>query len=181
MEQLTNEQQKLIIENYKLLNYYVQYTIKSKQIPRCLEDEFESDMHMKFCMSAMKYDIKTGFKFSTYAYGGFRLGLRDLLTRKKAKFEKVNYVEEVSNYEVKQDGTHELKSNLVNDLVEDATLTQRERTMIEDYYYYGVTFEKIGEKFGLTKAGASFVIKGALRKLRVEAKKDKLDMGDFYT
>ncbi len=181
MDKLTKKQQKLIIRNYPLLRNYVGFIIKSNKVPKYLIDEFISDMYFKFCISALKYDIRTGFKFSTYAYGGFRLGLRDLLTRKWARFERVDYVEEVSDYEVEQDEIHNLKSDLVNELVVDSTLTQRERDMIESYYYNGIAFEKIGEEFGLTKQGASFVIKGALKKLRNEARKDKLDMEDFYT
>ncbi len=92
--QLTKKQQKLIVDNYKLLSGFINKIIRDKGVPEYLEDEFISDMFFKFCLSALRFDELSGFKFSTYAYGGFKFGLHELLYHKQKKIKKICYFEE---------------------------------------------------------------------------------------
>ena len=183
---LTKEQQDLIVGNYGLLCKYVTHAIKNKQVPEYLEDEFISDMYMRFCISASKYNIKTGFKFSTFAYGGFRFGLRELLFRKKKKIDKVTYFQDldegyISQCKLVNEEAHKLKSEFVNSFMLEVELSLKERSIVEDYYYERLSFAKIGEKHNMSKENARLIVRKVLRKLKKAVKRDKLKIEDFYT
>ena len=62
-EVLTDKQRKLITDNYGLLSHFIIKSISNRVVPTRLEDEFISDMHLRFCISALKYDIETGYNW----------------------------------------------------------------------------------------------------------------------
>jgi len=185
MNKLTNEQKKLITDNIGLLRNFIKETLRSQVIPRHLEDDFISEMNLKFCFSARKYNADTGFKFSTYAYRGFAFGIRDVITRKNKAFNEANYVEKVDSYytdidESDFDKRKSLQAEEVDNLVDGTELTSKERSMIEDYYYNKITFEKIGVKYNLSREGVRQIIKRALKKVRKKAENQKMEIEDFY-
>ena len=181
---LTDKQRKLITDNYKLLDKFIEYTIRKRIIPQSMEDDFISDMYLKFCFSALKYDIKTGFKFSTYAYGGFQLGIRDIVINKKKKFDKIQYVDKINEDNLRAYNLNNEEFNIeieiLEDFVKNVALTLKERSMLEDRYYNKMSFSKLCKKYSLSKEGSRFIVKRAIRKLKQAAVNMDLEMDDFY-
>jgi len=180
---LTDKQKKLITDNYRLLDGFIEYTINKRVIPKCLEDDFVSDMYLKFCFSALKYNIDTGFKFSTYAYGGFNLGIKDIITRKKKSFDRIRYIGEIDEGDLREyrlEREFNLRSDIIDNFLSDAHLTSRERSMLEDYYYGEISFARLGKKYNLSKECARLAVKRVLRKLKKTTIKMDLEMEDFY-
>ena len=182
-DKLTDKQRKLITDNYELLNKFVGHTIEDSIIPQYLEDEFISYMHLKFCFSALKYNIDTGFKFSTYAHYGFQLGIRDLVEKKK-KFEKIQYIDIINENDLRacklSNKKVSVKLGVIDNFIDNASLTLRERSMIEDHYYDKVSFSKLGKKYSVSKEGSRLIVNRALKKLKQTAIMMDLDMDDFY-
>ncbi len=180
---LTKEQQKLIIDNYGLLKNFINKSINNKDVPENLRDEFISEMLLKFCLSASKFDESSGFKFSTYAYKGFEFGLKDIFRKREKKrdycFTDVDY-ENIERYDVKQDNLHGLEISTLQDFVDSIKLKTKEKSIIEDYYYSDLSLAGIGKKHNLSKEGVRLIIKKVLKKLKFAADKNKLYMEDFY-
>jgi RNA polymerase sigma factor (sigma-70 family) len=179
---LTNKQRRLITDNHKLLDKFIEHTIRKQIIPKCMEDDFISDMYLKFCFSALKYDIKTGFKFSTYAYGGFQLGIKDIVTKKREKFERIKYIDDDYMIACNLDDNKKpiLQTEEMDSFINDANLTLREKSMLEDYYYDRITFSKLGEKYNISKESARLFVKSVVKKLKIRAKNQKIEFEDFY-
>jgi RNA polymerase sigma factor (sigma-70 family) len=179
---LTKKQRKLITDNHKLLDDFIGHIIRKQTIPKCMEDDFVSDMYLKFCFSALKYDINTGFKFSTYAYGGFQLGIKDIITKKREKFERIKYIDDDYMIACSLDDKKEpiLQTEEVDSFIDDAELTSKEKSMLEDYYYSRITFSKLGEKYNISKETARLFVKRVVKKLKIRAKNQKIEFEDFY-
>jgi RNA polymerase sigma factor (sigma-70 family) len=179
---LTNKQRKLITDNHKLLDDFIDHIIRKQIIPKRMEDDFISDMYLKFCFSALKYDINTGFKFSTYAYGGFQLGIKDIITKKREKFERIKYIDD--DYMIACNLDDQKKPNLqieeMDSFINNAELTSKEKSMLEDYYYSRITFSKLGEKYNISKETARLFVKRVVKKLKIRAKNQKIEFEDFY-
>jgi RNA polymerase sigma factor (sigma-70 family) len=179
---LTDKQQKLIIDNHKLLEDFIERIIRKRIIPKCMEDDFISDMYLKFCFSARKYNIDTGFKFSTYAYGGFQLGIKDIVTKKREKFERIKYIDDDYMIACNLDDNKKpiLQTEEMDSFINGAELTSREKSMLEDYYYDRITFSKLGEKYNISKETARLFVKRVVKKLKIRAKNKKIEFEDFY-
>ena len=180
---LTDKQQKLIVNNYNLLNNFIKDIISKCIIPQCMEDDFISDMYLKFCFSALNYDIKTGFKFSTYAYGGFQLGIRDIVKKKK-KFDKIQYVYKINEDDLKACILNHKKISLrldnLQNFIKNVKLTLKERSMLEDHYYNKMSFSKLCKKYKLSKEGSRLIVNKAIKKLKQTAINMDLEIRDFY-
>ena len=181
MNKLTDKQKKLITDNYGLVNKFVEDNIEESIVPQDLKDEFESDMHLKFCFSALKYNIKTGWKFSTYVYRGFDYGIDDL-AKKKEKFDKIEYIDIINKDDLRALGYKEssLKFGVVDYLIDNTNLTLKERSMVEGYFYDKVSFSKLGKKYNMSKEGSRLIVNKALRKIKQTAINMNLEMEDFY-
>jgi len=176
---LTEKQRKLITDNYGLVKSFINKTIKNNDIPPFLRDEFISDVLWKFCISALKYDESTGIKFSTYAYGGFNFGKKEILERKKNRIERNSCLHEESFENIKTQDKDNVRTDLLFDFINNSELTTREKVMMISYYYDGLTLAKLGEKYNLTKEGVRLVIKKALKRMRRTATRKKINMEDF--
>lgn len=184
-KKLTDKQQKLIIVNFKLLDNFIEKTIKGDVIPERLEDDFISDMYLKFCFSALKYNVKTGFNFSTYVYYGFWLGIRDIVGVKKKKFERTEYISKIDDDYLNECGlNNEIESSLqigeMDHFIDGVELTAKERSMLDDYYYNKISFSKLGRKYDMSKEGARLIIKSVLEKLQKKAEEQCVEFEDFY-
>lgn len=179
---LTNKQRKLITDNHKLLDDYIERIIRKQIIPKRMEDDFISDMYLKFCFSARNYDINTGFKFSTYAYRGFDFGIIDIVTKKIEKFERIKYIDDDYMIACNSDDNKNptLQTEEMDSFINDAKLTSREKSMLEDYYYDKVTFSKLGKKYNIGKETARLFVKRVVKKLKIRAKNQKIEFEDFY-
>lgn len=180
---LTERQRKLIIDNCGLANDFIKKTLLAKIIPRSLEDDFISTIYWNFCISALKYKKEKGFKFSTYAYGGFNFGLNDIFRgdKKGLKIKNLiflNDIEEVIQIPLKKE--EKVENDSLNMLIENAKLTEREKIMLIDYYYNKLTFSSLGVKNNLSKQAARIVVKKVLGKLKRAAGRIRMQIEDFY-
>jgi RNA polymerase sigma factor (sigma-70 family) len=177
---LTEPQRKLITDNYRLLRHFIGRSIKNKVVPRYLEHEFISKILLKFCISALKFDEELGYKFSTYAYRGFQLGLKDVLSYENTRFGQICYLEDVEQYEIECEKVDELRDDFFYDFIDNIDLGSRDKSIMEDYYYEGLSFSKIGQKKNLTGEAVRLVVDRSLNKIRHMVHKRRLNMEDFY-
>ena len=176
---LTVEQQKLITNNYGLLRGFINKSIDNKDIPQHLIDEFISDMFYKFCISALKFEEDSGFKFSTYAYGGFRFGVKEILQKKEKRLDFSDNYDKIGN-DIEHEDVPNLETDVLYDFIEKSELELREKSMIEDYYYDNLSMIKISEKHEMTKENVRLILKKAVRKLKFTAIDKKIHIEDFY-
>jgi len=179
-KRLNKEQQKLIVNNYKLLRNFISKIISSKDMPKYLEDEFISDTFFRFCISAMKFNKDSGFKFSTYAYGGFNFALRYVLNNKKEQFSKMNYVEDFKKYKLEYEKSSVVGVDFLDDFINKVDLNSRDKFIVMDYFYNHLSLRKIGEKHRMSGEAIRLIIKRSLKKIRTVANRRKLSIDDFY-
>lgn len=74
---LTKEQQQLVSDNLRLAYYYTGKVIKSGYLSSEYREEIESACILSLCKAATLWN-KSIAKFSTYAVGGMKLGVRNL-------------------------------------------------------------------------------------------------------
>lgn len=89
---LTEAQKKLIEENIRLPMHFIRESFKNDEVPRKVKDDFISDVLLNFCVSAMGYEEERGFKFSTFAHGGFNFALAKSQGYRWSKYKKYNFV-----------------------------------------------------------------------------------------
>ncbi len=178
-KKLTVAQQKLIIDNYGLLKGFIKKSIANKDVPQHLLNEFISDMFYKFCISALKFREDSGFKFSTYAYGGFRFGVKEILQKKEKRLDISNNYGSIDD-NIEYEDMPSLEVDILYDFIDKSELEKRERSMIEDYYCDNISMKKISEKHGITKEGVRLILKKTVRKLKFTAIDKKIHIEDFY-
>jgi RNA polymerase sigma factor (sigma-70 family) len=180
---MTQKQKKLIIKNYSLMQRFIEGREEKGLVPDHLQDDFNSDMALALCTSAIKFDETMGFKFSTYAYGGFNICCTNLKDRKEVSYKRNNFLtqKKVSSLlkHVAVDEKH-LAYDLVIKLIDHANLTWREDTILRSYYFEGENMAEIGRSFKVTRARISQVINKALRKLQRLVEREHLLLDDFY-
>ncbi len=183
---MTKKQRKLVIDNFALMQYFVGRKKKASEIPRYLEDDFISDTALSFCVSAIKYDAELGYKFSTYAYGGFNMGWKNLHTRTKGKYERENFcsIETIKFVTDKllEDAPrpkHFDRETLCR-VIDRANLTWREMRVLEYYYFGDYSMNGMGRIFAVTGSRVRQVMQKALRKLKRSMDANRLTFEDFY-
>lgn len=183
IKKMTQEQQNLVIRNYRLLQNFIESRDERGLVPECLRDDFKSDMAWYFCNSAIKFEKAKGFKFSTYAYGGFHICCSNMKGRTLPSYQKNNFT---TQRKLKSMSRHVIVGNkhideesLLN-LIDKANLTKKENRILQSYYVDGRTMKVIGKMHSVSRARIFQIIKGILKKLQrvVEAKHSILE--DFY-
>jgi len=178
---LTTEQQKLAANNYRLVADFVKKSIETYKIPFSLRDDFVSNSSWRLCISALKFEEDRGFKFSTFAYGGFKFSLQAALSETlKYKEEMVDEYDEETEEDDWVDTRHEFRYDFLNEFIENSTLKEREKRIITDRYCNNMTLSDIGEKYGFTKQNANYIIPKIIDRLKKNVIHDDLEMDDFY-
>lgn len=186
MEIMTKKQRKLVTDNLALMKYFVGRKRMTNKIPRYLEDDFISDAALRFCISAIKYDEEMGYKFSTYAYGGFKICWDKFKTTTKDRYERENFCS-TKTVELMID-------KLLNDsprkryfdrdalcfVIDKANLTWQEMRVIQDYYFGDYSMSGVGKIFAVTRERIRQIIQKALSKLKRSMDANKLTFEDFY-
>lgn len=184
MAQMTKQQKKLVIKNYKLMQKFIDSRNAIDLIPRHLRDDFISDMALRFCISAMKFDESFGFKFSTYVYGGFDICWEDITGRADISYKKNNFFPQKTIKRFVEKSSHipikHIEEEVLHSFVDETELTERESMIVRDYYFDGETMESIGRKCKLTGSRISQVLQKAVRKLKFEARTKNFTIEDFY-
>jgi RNA polymerase sigma factor (sigma-70 family) len=179
-DKLTETQKQLITDNYRLLYSFIRKIMGEQKIPRHLEDEFISDTFFKFCISALTYDKDHGCKFSTYAYGGFNLGLKRLLCHKRINFEKLYYSQKIEEYNLASEKEVEVASEDLSSFIDKVNISIKDKRILKDYYYKELTLKEVGLKYNVSHEAIRLNIKKTLKKIKSEANRKKIIMEDFY-
>ncbi len=181
-KRMTQKQQKLMMKNYNLMQRFIEGREKRGLVPDHLRDDFHSDLALALCTSAIKFDESRGFKFSTYAYGGFHICCTNLKDRKEVSYQRNNFLtqKKVDNISKSIVDEKHLVYDLVTNLIDHANLTWREDTILRSYYFEGENMTEIGRSFKVTRARIFQVIKKALRKLHRLVEREHLLLDDFY-
>ena len=161
------ERDKFIEDNMKLVTYTI-----DKKFPSYKHEKLDSSFEETFqtgCIGLIKavdkFDENKGYSFSTYAIScivgeillsireikhGIRYGRR-ILTNKKR----------IEEMQIEIDYDERLR---VNDMLN--TLSEKNKAMVIDYVFNGMSQRQIGEKFNCTQQVAGKNIKRSFNKLR---------------
>lgn len=183
MEKMTKKQQDLVDKNVRMMYSFIRTKTDSGVIPHYLEDDFISDMALRFCNSAMKFDDNLGFKFSTYAYGAFHMCYKDIKSRKNYLYEKNNFISHdivLDFLERTSADTKYIGEGILKEMIDKANLSVKESIILQNYFFDSMSMAAIGRERGVTRECISQVIKRILKKLRNVACSEDLSMMDFY-
>lgn len=189
---LSEEQRQLISSNMGLLRVFYQKEIDKGYIPDQKEDEFLSYLQRGFCNSALNYDKSTGFKFSTYVYGGFNFCVEDIKNSilKDEKISNVGVEEFLINdgiYEDKSiwnsisgwDADFSISHEKIVATINEVPLSERERVAIDCHYLEGITFSELGKKMGISGERVRQIELNAITKIKTFINKKDYRIEDF--
>ena len=174
---LTQEQKKLIMDNYPLVKSFIKKSIKKNRVPVYLIDDFISDTLWKFCVSALKFEEDMGCKFSTYAYGAFNFSLKDI--QRKSNINK-NKTEHIYDFDLEEEIKDSFVEGFFKEFIKECNLEEIESNILQDRFYHNLTFYDIGKKYGFSKRTAMIRVSKILKKINKKAIKKDLKMKDFY-
>jgi len=174
---LTQEQKKLIMDNYPLVKSFIKKSIKKNRVPVYLIDDFISNTLWKFCISASKFEEDMGCKFSTYAYGSFNFSLKDIQRKSNTNKNKTEYI---YNFDIEEEIEDSFVEDLFKEFIKECNLEEIELNILQDRFYNNLTFYDIGKKYGFSKRTAMIRVSKILKKINKKAIKKDLKMKDFY-
>lgn len=180
MMQLTKDQQKLILQNIKLVKRYISDSLKNNVVPKYLEEEFVSEILHKFCISALKFDYKSGFKFSTFAHHGFRFGLKSVMGTQQNELKRIRSFKDVSEFILEHKEDPLLEIDLLDNVVSKTNLNKRDIKIVKDYYYDGLSLRATGKSNGMSGEAVRLILNKFLRKIKIIVNSNKLEFKDFY-
>ncbi len=187
-EVLSEEQQKLISKNMGLLDAFYKTEIGKGYIPDQKKDDFFSNLQQRFCNAALKYNEDAGFKFSTFAYGSFIFCAAEMKKKlfrdrkvftgndkKFVSYGKKSVWNSINGWDVDSVINYEKVVNLVNKV----PLSEKERTVINFYYFEGLTLLETGKKLGLSRQRIKQITLEAIYKIKRFADRRDYRIGDF--
>ena len=186
MKQMTKEQQDLITDNNRLMQSFIEKRLAIGIVPIYIEDDFISDMGWRFCISALKYNRELGFKFSTYAYGGFKLCWKHLKDRTENSYIRNNFYPISTVKKIMHKSSEHINKKIHIDretlcyIIKKAHLTVKEIIILQDYYFDKQSMEIIGRRFGVSRERISQIMKKILFKIKSVMFSKKLTITDFY-
>jgi RNA polymerase sigma factor (sigma-70 family) len=181
---MTEKQKRFANKNVWLMYSFIRDKTSEGVIPHYLTDDFISDMALRYCSSAIKFDEGRGFKFSTYAYGGFNMCCENIKRRKSPSYHKNHFrprhvVERIID-SVPADSEKHVEEDALCNVIKKAKLNEREMIILKGYYFDGLSMAKVGCIVGLSKERISQILKKIVGKLKRITKSEKLSLLDFY-
>ena len=175
-DKLDEKKRKLVERNIGLVRTFCKKSIKNGKVPVHKKEEFLSDLNYRYCKSALKYNEEMGFKFSTFAYGGFNFCIDDL-KRNRKKVDTVPFDEEKG--ERIEDKNNIVDKELLKIFFKDSNLSNIEKRVLILYYYNNLSFSKIGEKYSYNKEKVRRIRNKTIKKLIKYSKKKDFKIEDF--
>jgi len=169
---LDKNKKKLAERNIGLIKNFYKKNIKN--IPDYKKEEFLSDLYYKYCRSALNYNEETGFKFSTFAYGGLNFCINNP-DKKEIKtipfdYKKGEKIKEEKKYVDKE---------LLKNIFKKSKLSNIEKKILILYYYQDLSFIEIGERFNYHKEKVRRIRNRAIKKLIEYSDKRGFNIEDF--
>lgn len=171
---LTDEQQKLVLNNQKL----VYHVIKQMHLYHKLEDYLDVGL-IGLCKAAQTYNLENGSKFSTYACICIRNNiLMEIRNEKRqcdyysislqtpvgGKKDEILLEDTISDYELELDILNkEEKMALIESV---RKLNDEDKQTIDLYFYQNKTQQQIAQILNMSQANASRRIQRALNNLK---------------
>jgi RNA polymerase sigma factor (sigma-70 family) len=194
MRKLTNQQRDFVGRNINLVFQYYQDGLEKHDIPQRWRDDFLSNLMERFCYSGMSYNPESGFKFSTYAFGGFDFGKRETIKKivrqpnpEKNIYKSIDNCRTVvyNNSEILWDSVSRgrdevVASERVWDFVEQAGLSSHEKRILELYFYEEFSYLEIGMCFSCSRETVRKVLAKSLIKIKRFADLNGIEMKDFF-
>ena len=172
---LTDKQQKLVLDNQKL----VYYVIKQLDLYHKLEDYFDIGL-IGLCKAAQTFKPENGSRFSTYACVCIR---NDILTEirnenrqcdayaisfssiiSSSKDNDLSLEDILSDYELENDILN--REELISLITSIEKLNEEDKTIINLYFYQNKTQKQIAQILNMSQGHASRRIQRALNNLR---------------
>ena len=175
MMKLTDEQQKLVLNNQKL----VYHIIKQMHLYHKLEDYLDVGL-IGLCKAAQTFNLENGSKFSTYACICIRNNiLMEIRNEKRqcdayaisfssiigsSKDKDLTLEDTLSDYELENDILN--KEELISLIMSIEKLNEEDKTIIDLYFYQNKTQKQIAQILKMSQANVSRRIQRALNNLR---------------
>ena len=187
IEKLTEKQKELARDNYPLAKHFIKKMLRKGVVPEPLVDDFISDVYLRFCFAALKFERGHNCKFSTYAYKGCKFGLQGIRGWTKRKFERNRFVpsgyfEYLPEYDnrIEKAEKDRARDEDIFALLNVSGLTEREKVMIMDYYLEELNPQEMETKYCLTYQAIHVALRRSLQKLKRAMDRRHLTMEDFY-
>ena len=172
---LTDEQQKLVLNNQKL----VYHVIKQMHLYHKLEDYLDVGL-IGLCKAAQTFNLENGSKFSTYACICIRNNILMEIRNEKRQCDAYaisfsSIISSSKNNDLTLEDTlsdYELENNILNreELISLITSIERldkeDKTIINLYFYQNKTQQQIAKILNMSQANASRRIQRALNNLK---------------
>jgi len=163
--ELDDKQRKLADNNYRLAIAYIHKILARGIIPQRYIQDFISEINYRLCISAYYFDVDLGYRFYTFAHGGFKHGLRNIID--KIENERISLVD-IEWLEVGQDNLLKNVTNkiTIDDLIKRGHLTRIEKDILLNRYIGGLSFDELGNRHKCSREKARYVLEKALEKTR---------------
>jgi RNA polymerase sigma factor (sigma-70 family) len=156
---LTDEQRKLINDNYGLLMSFYHRDMDNRLLPSDDEDALFSELQWRFCYAARKYDPSSGFKFSTFCYHGLRMGVSNFW--KKAKRDsRVSFIDtSLKKYTYIPDKIKSVDIDSLEKIINGIEeIPDRDKRIFITYFLESKTMKTVCLMFNLSRARISQII-----------------------
>ena len=172
---MNEEQQKLVLDNQKL----VYHVIKQLHLYHKLEDYFDVGI-IGLCKAAQTFNPENNSKFSTYAYicirnnilmeirnekrqcDAYAMSFSSIISSSKDK--DLTLEDTLSDYELENDILN--KEELISLIMSIEKLNEKDKMIIDLYFYQNKTQKQIAQILNMSQANASRRIQRALNNLR---------------
>lgn len=151
---MTKEQQKLVEENYLLVNYVVNKYFK-KDFFYIDKEDLIAEGYLWLCRCSKYYDEDKS-KFSTFACHCLLRHLSDYVSKQFNKGKQEVSIELLENYEPSFNDTYsyELKDDVKKFLQQ--YMCEKQINMVIEHYIDGVDWKVIGPKYGYKNGKSAF-------------------------
>jgi RNA polymerase sigma factor (sigma-70 family) len=173
---LDDKKKKLAEKNIGLVRTFYEKSIKNGKVPLYKKREFLSNLNYNYCRSALKYNEEAGFKFSTFAYGGFNFCI-DNLKKNRERINSISFDEEKGKKI--EDKKNIVDKDLLKMVFKNSELSNIEKKVIISYYYHGLSFSEIGKRYSYNKEKVRRIKNNAIKKIIKYSKKKDLVIEDF--